>query len=79
MITYRKDNKKVLKVMIGSGENASFINKNHGQKYMLEDGTIVRAGITPEEAKEELDNKIDDALYNKPVAFTKKLIRKIKK
>lgn len=72
------DNKNI-KVMIGSGEYAIFINKKCGEKYMLEDGTLVRVGITPKKAKEKLDNRVDDALYSKPVAFTKRLIRKIKK
>ena len=45
---------------------------------MLSDGTFVIAGDTPEESRQRLEDRLDDAIYSKPVAFVKKLSRKIK-
>ena len=71
-----KDNN--VKVMIGSGEDAIFVRKRRGERYMLSDGTLVRAGDTPEESRQRLEDRLDDTLYSKPVAFVKKLNRKIR-
>lgn len=60
--------------MIGSGENAIFVKMKKGEKYMLPDGTVVRAGDTPEESR----RRLDDIVYSKPVAFIKKITRRIK-
>lgn len=78
---YRRKKKKdkVVKVMIGSGENAIFLNKIRGEKYLLSDGTIAIAGATPEESRTRLEDKLDDMTYSKPVAFVKKLSRRLKK
>lgn len=65
-------------VMIGSGEHAAFINKKRGEGYMLFDGTIVRAGDSPEKSRARLEDRYDDLMYSKPVAFVKKLTRRIK-
>ena len=54
--------KKGKRIMIGSGEHSC----------------LVRAGISPEEEKQELNNKIDDAIYSRPVALVKKLQRRIR-
>ena len=64
--------------MIGSGEDSIFVLKKRGERYMLSDGTFVIAGDTPEESKNRLEDKIEDAIYSKPVAFVKKLRRKIR-
>ena len=66
-------------VMIGSGENAMFIRKKRGERYMLFDGTMVRAGDSPEQYRARIEDKYDDLMYSKPVAFVKKLTRRIKK
>ena len=69
-------------VMIGSGENAIFTKVKKGEKIMIGSGEnvcFVRAGITPEESRRELDDKLDDLIYSKPVAFVKKLQRRLKK
>ena len=79
--------KKILKpakkdeviMLIGSGEHSTFIKVKKGEKVMLSDGTFVEAGLTPEESKRRLDDKIDDMLYNKPVALVKKISRRLKK
>ena len=76
----RKNDDKVT-VMIGSGEHAIFTKVKKGERIMVGSGEhscFVRAGISPEEARQELDDKLDDAIYSKPVAFVKKLQRKIK-
>lgn len=62
-------------VMIGSGEHSIFVKKKRGERYMLDDGTFVIAGDTPEQSRNRLDDMLD---YSKPVAFIKKLSRRIK-
>lgn len=49
--------------MIGSGGHSCFI----------------KSGISLEESRNDLDNRIDDALYNKPVALVKKIQRRLNK
>ncbi len=66
-------------IMIGSGQHSTFIKVKKGERVMLSDGTFVEAGLTPEESKRRLDDKIDDMLYSKPVALVKKISRKLKK
>ena len=46
---------------------------------MLSDGTFVEAGLTPEESKRRLDDKIDEMLYSKPVTLVKKISRRLKR
>ena len=70
--------KSSTKVMIGSGEDAIFVNKQKGEKYMLSSGIVVRAGDNKEESRARLDDKLDDIIYSKPVAFVKKIVRRIK-
>ena len=74
----KKSNCDMVTVMIGSGEDAIFVKKKRGERYMLADGTFVRAGDTPEESRARLDDRLDDAIYSKPVAFVQKLSRRIK-
>ena len=81
MEQHRKENKmnsNEVTVMIGSGEGAIFVKKKRGERYMLSDGTFVRAGDTPEQSKARIDDRLDDIVYSKPVAFVKKLTRRIK-
>lgn len=66
-------------MMIGSGEHSTFIKVKKGERIMLSDGNFVEAGLTPEESKRRLDDKMDDMLYSKPVALVKKISRKFKK
>ena len=40
--------------------------------------TFVRAGDTPKESRARLEDRLDDTIYSKPVAFVKKLFRRIK-
>ena len=75
----KKDNK--VTAMFGSWEQPFISEVKKGETVMVgsgEDSCFVRAGITPEKSKEALDNMLDDAIYIKPVAFVKKLQRKIK-
>lgn len=74
----KKSNSDDVIVMIGSGEHAIFVKKKRGERYMLDDGTFVIAGDTPEQSRNRLDDRIDDAMYSKPVALVKKLTRRIK-
>ena len=74
----KKSNSENVRVMIGSGEHAIFVYKKRGERYMLDDGTFAIAGDTPEQSRNRLEDKIDDSIYSKPVAFVKKLARRIK-
>ena len=74
----KKSNSDMVTVMIGSREDAIFVKKKRGERYMLADGTFVRVGDTPEESRARLEDRLDDAIYSKPVAFVKKLSRRIK-
>lgn len=69
-------------VLIGSGENSIFTEVKKGEIVLVGSGEgsyFDRAGISPEEARKELDSKKEDDVYSKPVAFVKKLQRRIKK
>ena len=65
-------------VMIGSGEDAIIIKVPKNKKVFTSGGSRVTAGLTKEEQQKIFADKFDDAFYSKPVAFTKKLIRKKK-
>ncbi len=76
----RTDSKKVI-VMIGSGEHSIFAKIEKGERVMIGSGEhscFVRAGMTLKEERQELNDRLDEAIYSKPVAFVKKLKRKIK-
>lgn len=77
-LSKKNKNDEVL-MMIGSGEDSAFIKVKKGKKVMLDDGTFVEAGLTQEESKRRLDDRIDDMLYSKPVALVKKINRRLKK
>ena len=57
----KKKTKKsnMVRVMIGTGEDAMFINIKRGKKVMLFDGTIVEVGITPEESQRRLEERFN--------------------
>ena len=79
---YRKKHKdknpeELVNVMIGYGEHSSFIKVKKGETVMIRYGNMIEAGLTLEESKRRLEDKIDDIVYSKPVAFVKKLKRKI--
>lgn len=78
---YKRKHKKIFDeviTMMGSGASSMFTRVKKGERVMIgsdENSCFVREGISPEEAREELNTKIDNALYSKPVAFVKKLQR----
>ena len=49
-----------VRVMIGSGENATFITVPKGTKVMLNDGTMYEAGITIEEEQRCLEKMMNE-------------------
>lgn len=66
-----KKRKNTVRVMIGSGEHAMFINVPRGTKIMLEDGTFVRVGLTLDEYKKERNKEIDNMLKREDKAIKK--------
>lgn len=71
-------NKKCSTVMIGTGEHTIFIKAKKGKSIMIDDGTLIEVGLTVEEEKQRLNDRYDEALYNKPIAMVKKFVRRIK-
>lgn len=66
-------------IIVGSGEHAIFTKTKKGSRHMLEDGTFYEAGLSLEESESRLNDRMDDVLYSKPVAFVKKIVRRMKK
>lgn len=48
-----------VRVMVGSGEHSTFINVKRGERVMLDDGTFIIAGETPEKSEEKINEKLD--------------------
>ena len=62
-IYHEKKNHKKSKntlVMIGIGENTTFIKVKRGDKVMLFDGTMIKAGETIEEYQKKLEERYDE-------------------
>lgn len=60
-----KKEKEQVRVMIGSGDSASFIKVNKGDRVMIgsgEDACFIEAGLTPEESRKRLDDRIDEII-----------------
>ncbi len=71
----------IANVMLCSGEHAIFIKVEKGKRVMIGSGEhscFIKAGLTPEEEIREFEDRMDDHIYSKPVAFVKKLQRRIK-
>lgn len=64
--------------MIGSGKHALLIEVERGERIMLDDGTIVIAGETPEEARAKIDKQLDEIVKNGPRDFKEELKEKPK-
>ncbi len=62
-----KESSATIPVMIGSGEHACFINVEKGQHIMLEDGTMIEAGLTPQEFTARINDRIDRMNKNSKV------------
>ena len=73
----RKKSKNVL-VMIGTGENATFIKVKRGDKVMLFDGTMVEAGETPEEYQDKLEERYAEIDYES-TNFKQKILTMFRK
>ena len=64
-------------VMYGYGEHSGFITAKKGEHVMVRYGNIIEAGLTLEEEKQRLEDSLDDIIYSKPVAFVRKMGRRI--
>ena len=74
-ISRKKSDDKV-RVMIGSGENATFITVPKGTKVMLNDGTMYEAGITIEEEQRRLEKRMNKVLKKTPLEKIKSIVKK---
>ena len=75
----KKKSDKHVDVMVGYGEFSSFVKVKKGEQVMTRYGNIIEAGLTREEEQQRLEDDLDDIIYSKPVAFVKKLQRRINK
>ena len=74
----KKKSDDYVDVMVGYGEFSTFVKVKKGEKVMTRYGNIMEAGLTLEEEHQRLEDDLDDIIYSKPVAFVKKLQRRIK-
>lgn len=76
-----KHRSKKIPVMIGTGEDAIFIRVQKGRRVLinsLDDSCFIRAGTSPEEARERIEDRLDNMVYGKPVAKVRKMVKKFK-
>lgn len=74
-ISRKKSDDKV-RVMIGSGENATLITVPKGTKVMLSDGTMHEVGITIEEEQRCLEKRINEVFKKTPLEKIKSIVKK---
>ena len=79
---YRRKNKvrdnEYTDVMIGYDEFSTFARVKNGELVITRYGNFVEAGLTLEEEYNRLEDDLDNILYSKPVAFVKKIGRRVK-
>lgn len=64
-------------VLVGYGEHSLFTEAKKGDMVMIRYGNIIEAGLTLEEEQQRLEDSLDDIVYSKPVAFVRKIGRRI--
>lgn len=64
-------------VLVGYGEHSLFTEAKKGDVVMIRYGNIIEAGLTLEEEQQRLEDSLDDIVYSKPVAFVRKIGRRI--
>lgn len=74
----KKKKDRVIHVMVGYGVFSTFVKAKKGERVMVRYGNIIEAGLTPEEEHQRLEAALDDMVYSGPVAFIKKLQRRIR-
>lgn len=73
-----KDKNDMVTVMFGSGEHAVFTKVKSGEKVMIDDGTIIEAGITPEESQRRLKKRFNE-ICEEPTTIKQKVLSLFKK
>ena len=68
----KKNNKKKVHVMIGSGANAFFMKVPKGTKITLHDGTIIKAGVNGKEFQKEMDKRMNKTLGVRQYSYRNK-------
>lgn len=64
-------------VLVGYGEHSLFTEAKKGDMVMIRYGNIIEAGLTLQEEQQRLEDSLDDIVYSKPVAFVRKIGRRI--
>ena len=64
-------------VLVGYGEHSVFTDAKKGDMVMIRYGNIIEAGLTIEEEQQRLEDNLDDIIYSKPVAFVRKIGRRV--
>ena len=65
-------------VMFGSGEHAIFIKVKRGEKVMINDGTIIEAGLTLEESQKRLEKRFNE-ICEEPTTVKQKVLSLFRK
>lgn len=65
-------------VMFGSGEHAIFTKVKRGEKVMIDDGTIVEAGLTLEESQTILEKRFNE-ICEEPTTVKQKVLSLFRK
>ena len=73
-----KNKKDMVTVMFGSGEHTVFTKVKRGEKVMIDDGTIIEAGITPEESQRRLEKRFNE-ICEEPTTIKQKVLSLFKK
>ncbi len=75
----RQNNKRkpseYVRVLVGYGADTIIVRKRRGERYISD--IILMAGNSPRESRQRLEDRLDDASYKRPVAYIKKLRRKL--
>jgi len=65
-------------VMFGRGEHAIFTKVKCGEKVMINDGTIIEAGLTLEESQKRLEKRFNE-ICEEPTTVKQKILSLFKK
>ena len=75
----KRINKESNFVMNGYGEHSIFVDIKKGEEVMVRYGNFIEAGLTQEEEQRRLEDDIDNIIYCAPIAFIRKIQRRIRK
>lgn len=69
---HKRSSKKLIPVMIGTGEHSTFIYVKKGERVMIDDGSFIVAGMTLEEERKELEKGLKESPKEKILSLFKR-------